>query len=594
VVAIDAVVYAFIESKGVRTTGDEPHYLVVAKALSHLTVHPFGTYLEDLRAHQIFAWPAGTSPTALNLQLYAGPHGLVSNHNLGLSALLAPFVGVGGARFGRLGLMAMEAAGVVYFFVRSANLAGLSRQAKVVFAIVIACPAIWLAGTQIYPDLLTGILIACVLVDLLAMERRRRLGWLPTTVSAASLAVLPWLHQQNLVPAVVLLLAFVPLAHVVRRWQAVLIIAAVSVASWLLLLVYNLYGYGHAVGLPQPFPSLNGAGVTEILGLLFDSHQGLFVQVPSALLGLIGLWLSRRTAPVAVVATLVSAGSLIYLNGTFIHAPYGGASFAGRFAWSALPPVMAWCPVAIVAIGRSSARLWGLAAGAAALWVFEAVPIVAGTHVYYNQLAAGAPWDVSIYPGWWGSFDRLLPVMIPGGRLFGRPWFGLLVVLGLLGLALWGARRLMRPPRIDVLRWGAGFVVVAAVAAGLTAVAPAPLPAYALTYPDSSLQGPLRPSPSGASTPAVPLVTAGAGTFPLTVDSTLVGTTGTLLSYCTPGSLRSAAAPADSASATIRPGVRRTVLTLHCPAGTIWFQMSVAPHTALSVSKLVLKKTANG
>jgi hypothetical protein len=596
IVAAEALVYAFIKSKGVSVTGDEPHYLIVAKALTHLTVHPLQAYKVDLRTHQFYDWPAGTQPTNLNLELYTGPHGPVSTHNLGLSALLAPFVAVGGARLARLGLMAIEAAGFIYFYLRGADLAGLGRQARVVLAIVIAGPAIWLAGTQIYPDLLTGILMACALVDVVAMESRRRLDTLGTAVSALSLTVLPWLHQQNLVPAALILIAFGVVARKARLWPTFLVMAAVAVAAWVLLLAYNLYDYGHPLGLPQPFPSLNRAGITEILGLMFDRHQGLFVQVPTAALGLAGLWLARRTAPLAVIATLASAASLIYLNGTFIHAPYGGNSLAGRFEWSALPPILVWCPFQIASFGRSQARIWGLGAIAAALWVLQSVPIVRGEHVYYNQLTGSAPWDPSTYPGWWGGFDRLLAEFVPGSRLFGWPWFGLPVELVLLGLSVVAASSVGRLSRDGIVRFGVVSAVAVAATGALAVVAPPPLPSGPLSFSGADLGGPLQSGPSAATTEAVPLLGVGAGTYRITVGYSLQGRAGsaTILAYCTAGSSKSSAPARASTSPMTRPGTQRSVTSLHCPAGTLWYQMAVQPDTGLVVSQLVLVKTASG
>ena len=596
IVAAEALVYAFIRSKGVSTTGDEPHYLVVARALSHLTVHPLQAYETDLRTHQIYHWPAGTAPTNLNLELYTGPHGPVSTHNLGLSALLAPFVALGGTSLARLGLMAIETVGFIYFYLRGARLAGLSLGARVILAVVIGSPAIWLAGTQIYPDLLTGILIACALVDVVAVETRGRLDGLGLAVSAFSLALLPWLHQQNLVPALFILIAFALVARQTHRWRAVAVIAVVAAASWLLLLAYNLYDYGHPLGLPQPFPSLNKAGITDILGLLMDRHQGLFVQVPTAALGLIGLWLWRMKTPVAVIATVAAIGSLIYLNGTFIHAPYGGDTFAGRFAWSSLIPLLAWCPMQIASLSRSQARLWGLGAVAAVLWLLESVPILRGDHVFYNQLTAGIPWDPSTYPGWWDRIDRLLPVFIPGSRLLGSPWFGLPVELVLLGLAILAVSTVTRLGRTGIVRLGIGSVALAIATGALALVAPIPLPARPLAFSDADLGGPIRSGTSPAAGPTVRLQGVGAGTFEIVVDYTLQGPagSGTIVSYCTRGSASTSAQPGTSTGPTILPGTHSTVITLHCPSGTIWFEMVVQPATTLAVGKAVLAKIANG
>jgi hypothetical protein len=594
-IAADAVVYAFIKRRGVSVTGDEPHYLVAAKALTQFSVHPLHAYEVDLRTHQLFNWPPGTKPTNLILQLYAGPHGPVTTHSWGLPALLAPFVAVGGASLARLGLMAIESAGLIYFFVRASHLAGLSRQARVLFAILIASPAIWVAGTQIYPDLLTGILLACTLVDVIAMESRRHLDAFGTGVSGLSLALLPWLHQQNLVPAALVLIAFALLARRTRHWRTFLVIAGVAALSWLLLLGFNWYDYGHPLGLPQPFPSLNGAGFTEILGLLFDRHQGLFVQVPTAVLGVLGLWLGRRIAPIAVIATLASAGSLIYLNGTFIHAPYGGTSFAGRFEWSSLLPVLAWCPFLIIWFGRSKARLWGLGVLAALVWVLQSVPIVRGEHSYYNQLTAGAPWDLSTYPGWWGRFDRILPVFVPGGRLFGWPAFGLPIELLLLGFATVVVLGVARLSRGGMVRLGVVSVVAVAATGLLAPVAPLPLPARPRVFSDRDLGGPIQTGLSVAATPAVALQDVGAGTYRLTVAYTVAGNpgAGTIRSYCTPGVATDSTQPRLTASSLVQAGTHTTVLTLRCPTGTLWFDMTVQPATSLAVSRLLLAKTAS-
>ncbi len=595
IVFAEALVYGVMKSKGVSTTGDEPHYLIVAKALSHLNFHPLGAYKADLRTHQIFNWAPNTQPTNLNFQLYNGPHGAVGTHNLGLSALLAPFVAVGGAKLGRLAMMSLNTAGFIYFFIRSANLARLSSRAKVVFALLLASPAIWLAGTQIYPDLFTGVVMTCTLVDVAAVEMRGRLDAFGIAISSVALAALPWLHQQNLIPAIFIVIAFAVVAGRARQWRTFVIVALVSVASWLLLVGYNVYAYGHALGLPQPFPSLHGAGITDILGLLVDRHQGLFVQVPTAALGCVGLWMGRRIAPVAVMATLAAAASLLYLNGTFTGAPYGGASLAGRFEWSSLVPLLAWCPLVISSYGRSRARLWSLGAVAAVLWALESVPILLGDHVYYNQLAGGAPWDPATYPGWWGGFDRLLPEFVPGNRLLGGPWFGLPMALFVLGgtvVIVGVTARLKRKGMIRVVMASVALCIALGVLANVT---PYPLPAHPLVL-TAEVGGPLRSTAAGSGMRAVPMVGVGAGTYNVEVVYTLHGDTGSgdFAAYCgaaaTPASTQSSA-PLNPA---LEPGSHVVAQPLHCPMSTLWFEMKVQPSTTLEVDKLVLTKTASG
>lgn len=621
-VAADAAVYAFIRRHGVSSTGDEPHYLVVARAVDHLTVHPLAAYIADLRTHRLFAWAPGTPPTNLILQLYTGPHGPVSTHPIGLSVLLAPFVAFGGAPLGRLAMMAFNAAGFVYIFVRGSRLAGLGRTGRVVAAVVLAAPALWVAATQIYPDLLSGVLLGCAAVDLIDLERRGRFGVGAAIVTAASLAVVPWLHQQNLVAAAFLLAGFVaaglvvvglrgsrPAAREERGRPAVgtpaglssphavsiLVVASVSVASWLVLLGFNQVEYGHLLGLPQPFPSLNSAGVTEILGLLFDRHQGLFAQMPLAVLGLVGMWWSGRRTAVSAAATLAAAGSLLYLNGTFIHAPYGGVSFAGRFQWSSLVPLLVWCPLAVAAIGRTTARLRLLGAAAAALWVLQAVPILLGRHAWYNQLAAGAPWDPAAYPGWWGRVDRLLPVMIPGGRLLGRPVFALLTEVLILGAMAALAVTATRPGRAPARVAPAAFLAVAAGAVALTAAAPLPLPSRPLVFPGPDLGSPYITGASVAE-PALPLQALQPGTYSVTVRYTLGGAAASavLAPYCAfrGGPPTGTTSPRTAPRLTLDPGSHSASVTLRCPSATLWFGADVGPATSLTVHDVQLAKTA--
>jgi hypothetical protein len=230
------------------------------------------------------------------------------------------------------------------------------------------------------------------------------------------------------------------------------------------------------------------------------------------------------------------------------------------------------------------------------LWLLESVPIARGDHLYYNQMTVSAPWDPSTYPGWWGGIDRLLPELVPGSRLLGWPWFGLPIVLVLLGLIVAGAAMVSRRGRGGMVCLGAVSGLVGVGAGILALVAPLPLPTGALSYSEQSVGGPLLAGVAAAASPAVPLQGIGAGTFRITVDYALQGYAGSaeLRSFCTRGAASRTTQPSASTSATVPPGHQRTVMTLRCPAGTIWFDMTVQPATSLAVSKLLLAKTASG
>jgi hypothetical protein len=291
---------------------------------------------------------------------------------------------------------------------------------------------------------------------------------------------------------------------------------------------------------------------------------------------------------------VLAAAALIYLNGTFIHAPYGGTSFAGRFEWSSLVPLLIWCPFAIAAIDRVGRRVWGLALAAVLLWGLQTVPLLTGTHQYYNQqLAPGSPWDPAGYPGWWGPVDRLLPVMVPGGRQFGVPWFGLLVgaalvALGTAAVALATHRAAVSPSAATP----ATVAVVAAVAAvaALVAVAPLPLPSGPLDFSGTDVGSPIAGGPAGRSV-TVALQGVSRGTFRVAVDYGVEGPPGSAVqAFCTRGSDGSRAA---STSSVVDTGAHSATMTLSCPAGTIGFSASVLPGTTLTVRSVEVRKTAS-
>ena len=174
----------------------------------------------------------------------------------------------------------------------------------------------------------------------------------------------------------------------------------------MLLLGYNLHYFGHLLGLPEPGPKLTSLGLEYTLGLGFDRNQGLFVQMPFAVLGLVGLWLIRKKLPVAVVATVIGAGAIWVLNGTYVSNPYGGVSFNGRFMWTLIPVMIVWVAVVLARWQEAGRLFWTPAIVIALAWLYQAKPIIAGEHLYYNT---GAPWDPASWPNWWQGFSSVLP-----------------------------------------------------------------------------------------------------------------------------------------------------------------------------------------
>ena len=379
--------------------------------------------------------------------MYPGPHGSVFAHGLGLPLLLAPFVAVGNVPLGLIGLFSVVALGIVCIHQRASRLARLGRSGRIVFALALAAPALWVASTQVYPDLVSGVLLAAALVELALVEREQRLSRFSAVVIAGVLAAEPWLQIKNLLPALcVAAAASVVILRLAGSRRAPVVMAAVVLAGWALLLAYNLFFYGHPEGLPQPHPTLTGTSLTRVLALVFDRDQGLLVQVPTVLVGVLGLWAARRTVPWAVIATAAGSVLMILVNGTFTSdVPFGGASLA---VGSSGPWHPCCSPGHPSSWWRSSGTAPGhrLGAGIGALWVAQAVPLLEGSHQYVNAMIAPfAPWDPTLYPGWWPGLGGALPTFLAPGLHEGATWSHLVVELLVAGAIAFVLQMLARP-----------------------------------------------------------------------------------------------------------------------------------------------------
>ena len=119
------------------------------------------------------------------------------------------------------------------------------------------------------------------------------------------------------------------------------------------------------------------------LALLVDRRQGLFVQAPVALLGIAGLWTSRKRLP----TLREREHSLPALVG------YG---FIGRFQWPTLPVLLAFAGLLLLNMWKVRRLLvGGISVLIGILYLVQLVPILRNEHVYYN----GSGWDPESYVG---------------------------------------------------------------------------------------------------------------------------------------------------------------------------------------------------
>jgi hypothetical protein len=589
-VVVTTLVAWFVKSKGVNLTGDEPSYIIEAQAYLHLSPHVLSTIRSDLARNALSAFAPGTPVSAV--ESFTGPHGMVSAFEPGLGILLIPFVATGRLFLGgTVGVITLNTAGLILLHRRATRLAALGRRGQVLFALLLTAPALLVVANQIYPDLVSGVALACGLVEVALIERRAVVRRTSAIVVLVVAGYLPWLQVKNLLPAAVLLLAFLVAGRRTgSAWRRLVVPAIAPVVAWLLLLLYNHYYFGHLGGLPEPLPRASRNGLEFTLGLLFDRHQGMFVQVPFALVGLIGLWVARRRLPVAVIASVLGAGAILLLNGTYVSNPYGGLTLAGRFMWTILPVLLLWTAIVIGRWQRAGRLLWTPIGVVVAAWIYQAVPILTGNHVYYNAYNPTAtPWDPSSWPGWWTGFNRILPQFDLPGHPLGAPSWALLVELGLCAIVLIAAWEYMRPD--PFARWSVVTIAVLVVVVGVALVVAEPLhPTTALTYDSQQLGAPVVGGTGGGTSPLVPLQGVAPSTYRLTLAYSLAGTAPT-------GSMTISCDGADgSATTTVHTTLaadRATaVATVHCAqAGTVASRLGAGPGTVLHVSSLQLVRS---
>ena len=614
VVAVTSL-YAFLQTQGVVLTGDEPHYLIAALALTHFNPHIAWAYQQDFHTHAIYTWPPGAQLSG-TAQDFVGPHGIISGHGLGIPLLIFPFIAAGGRNAAMVSFFAIEAAGLIFLHQRMSWLVSLSRPSRWLFALAIGAPALWIAGTQLYPDLISGIFLACALVEVAVIEQTRRLSLIGTLVVAIGVGFTPWFEPKNFLPALIIGVAFIGV--VVRRrlpMRSTLLTLALIGVGWILLLSYDQYYFGHLLGLPQSSPGLNGEGVLGVIALLFDRHQGLFIQVPTVAVGLVGLWFARHRVPIAAMATLVAVASILALNGTFVGNPFGGTTLAGRFAWSAFPMLLAWSPYVLKRIDFSRARTIVVAIVISLLWATQAIPIFDGEHYhyssYYNAMTKPPLWDPSLYPGWWPGLNNLLPDLLPPTNrsrsfqiLFGSSGIHLLAAIGSLviicALLLWLARPESLWPGFakrlpDVSKVGGVAVGVAGVFLALGLALPnRNLPDRSLQWTGANLGSPFNASGRTVITPDFPLTYGGAGEYTASLSYTLSGNGSPVTLSMLRSPLGQVSPPRwNAASITDLPNGDRTVsATFDLPPSLIGVQIQIGRGHTLIVKQLLLRKQA--
>ena len=326
-----ALAWYWIAVTGIGPTGDEGHYLMISRSLAE--DHDFevrGDYANPQRVLRTFGGPVDNSHT------WKRPDGWYSLHYPGLSAIVAlPYeaFGIAGARV----TMCFIAAALIVLVFQILNRYLQDRAWACTLACFFYFGLLYLAGSnQIYPDLPAGIAILAATDVCMRYFRKIQVGRGAFMTAVLPLAVLPWLHMKYLVPVTLLsaTLAWHLYRGPSRSFRRIIAGGAVVGFSVLGLFAYNVHCFGVMSGPLEHFSiSKMAPAIMVYAGLHLDQAQGLFLQQPLYLLGVLGLAALWRENRWTLLWLLLLYHTILLPNATHPNL-YGGYSFVGRYLWS--------------------------------------------------------------------------------------------------------------------------------------------------------------------------------------------------------------------------------------------------------------------
>lgn len=389
-------------------TGDEPHYLLTAESLIRdgdlLVVN---NHLADTPV--LREMPPGASLG--DTHSYNG----YSMHGPGLPLLLAPAYALAGVLGAKL-LMALLIGLAPLAIYRLARQVLGDAAWAIALAVMLGLGQPFVtASNQIYPDLLSGLIVFALLIRWHRPEGPPALG--SAVLESLLMALLPWLHVKLALPTAILYAFAMRRAlgpgHRIRHpigpaplqpgregraqgraaaWAISLIVGA----SLIGLGAYHLAAFQSVAG---PYQRADATADPRQIGMILtglhlDRMQGLFAQAPLLLLGVFGIaFFAAESGPLFVLA------ALLYLSVMIPNAAhtnwYGGFSFAGRFHWFG---ALLWCfpllyAVRYLRVRRAAWLIGGITLIALPLQIiFLSKVLIPNAAVYNLALSPAASW----------------------------------------------------------------------------------------------------------------------------------------------------------------------------------------------------------
>ena len=455
--------YGIWETKGwYPATGDEPHHIIIGRAILHHGSLEQTRAYEDEFARGYLGQP-GDPITRANTHVVDTPRGRFSFHSIGTGVLTVPPMVVA-ALFQYDDVVVIK-----IFFVLLSGLAVVAALALAslyvnsdsarLIAVVLTCFGLPLviAANQVFPDLLAGVLGLCVLAWLAWSAPRPRTPLWQDAGATGVVACLPWLHYKLTVMAGIIGLAVLFAAF--RKgagWKRLLAMCVVPTIAGAVFFLYNDYAFGSPIHLDTRITLHGGSrAVMWFLALNLDRWHGFLLQNPVFFLGLVFL------VPFVVRQPLVGVTALLaYVAATGINAAHGspGYSFAGRHAWTGCLLLM---PATIYGLGcleKLSRRVFfAVAAGLLSVQVFAIAPLFMTKHDLYNPNRI--LW-FDVYPSFFPeAMNRFLPAFYDVNWWHRHPANYCFILLSflLVGVGAWSYPR--RPEK--TLRLTGGLLLLA-------------------------------------------------------------------------------------------------------------------------------------
>ncbi|RFA12189.1 hypothetical protein B7R22_17330 [Subtercola boreus] len=560
------------QNAGFTLTGDEPHYLVIARGiLVDHTLEQTVPYREAFEQGLFFGGTIAEAPTPANTHAYLGPHGLFNIHSFGLPLLMAVPYALLGVLGVKVFLVLVGGVALLLFW----KISGVFLSSTTVRAVSVAAVGLGMpllpGANQIFPDITAGVLCLVGLHWLLTVQKRRPV-WREALMGVA-VGYLPLLQIKFALPAVILAaalaVAIVRREPVTggsgrsRRWSRAAVIVMPVALLLALLFAVNLYAFSNLTGPYEPGAFDAGpAALMAFVGLAIDQNQGIVFQNPIAFAGLVGVGLlfASRWRFALVWALVLLA--LIVPNALLAN-EYGGYSLNGRFQYAG---ALVFGIATLFALGRLAERrrvVWMIVCAigvtlSAAFWAvltFSPTFLEFGGRLLYRQ--DPLPWLLN-YSVFFFPLQNALPALYDESWAFtflpNYAWAAVVLVLLVTGFAA-GTGRLPRPA---VWMPVAAGLSAAVLIAGLTADSPTPTRHYQASEL-VVLQG--DPEPGGVSASAATGQTAGpftegpitlmrAGSYTLTLTYTSTAPTSVVVGSWQPVPAHATAPPEEALTGT--------------------------------------------